>query len=116
DILDVDEFLRFMAVNSLIANIDSFFGLGHNYFLYLSPKDNRFHFIPWDLDLGFGGFPFAGNDLTDWTIAQPYMGKNRLSERVLAMKEHNEAFRRHMKELSARDLNFKSLGPAIDEM
>jgi len=26
--LDVDGFLRFMAANSLISNLDSFFGLG----------------------------------------------------------------------------------------
>ena len=99
--LDVDGFLRFAAVNSLIANLDSFFGLGHNYYLYLNPKTNKFHFIPWDLDLAFGGMAFGGGagDQIDWSIAKPYMGNNRLTERILAMKEHKDAYRGHLKTL-----------------
>jgi spore coat protein CotH len=47
--LDVDEFLRFLAANTLIANLESSFALGHNYHLYLCPKTNKFVFIPGDL-------------------------------------------------------------------
>jgi len=39
--------------------------------LYLNPKTNQFHFIPWDLDLSFGGFAFFNGDQTQWSIAQP---------------------------------------------
>ena len=112
--LDVDGFLRFAAANSLISNLDSFFGLGHNYFLYLSPKTNQFHFIPWDLDLSFGGFPFASaGDLTEWSVAQPYMGKSRLTERILAMKEHNDAYRGHVKALTETTCNTKNMHAQI---
>ena len=45
-LLDVDEFLRFMAANALLANADNFFTLGYNYYLYLHPETNRFVFIP----------------------------------------------------------------------
>src|SRR5207248_1419776 len=53
--LDVDEFLRFLAVNALVANFDSFFTGGHNYYIYLNPETNKFVFIPWDLDLSLAG-------------------------------------------------------------
>ncbi len=43
--LDMDEFLRFLAANALLSNLNSFFALGNNYALYLDP-DGRFHFIP----------------------------------------------------------------------
>ena len=49
--LDVDQFLRFIAVNAFISNWDSYLGGGHNFYLYLDPNDDRFRFIPWDLDL-----------------------------------------------------------------
>jgi len=52
--LDVDEFLRFIAVHALIANTDSYVAGGHNYYLYLDPKDDKFRFIPWDQDLSMG--------------------------------------------------------------
>ncbi|MBI1832524.1 MAG: CotH kinase family protein, partial [Planctomycetes bacterium] len=114
--LDVDGFLRFAAANSLIANLDSYFGLGHNYFLYLNSKTNKFHFIPWDMDLSFGGFGFGGQDQTDWSIAQPYMGKNRLTERVLAMKEHNDAYRGHLKTLTTTTFSAKEIHAAITQL
>jgi hypothetical protein len=99
--LDIDAFLRFTAANSLIANLDSFFGLGHNYYLYLNPKTNKFAFIPWDVDLSFGGMGFGSqSDQMDWSIAKPYMGSNKLTERVLAMKEHSDALRAHFKALA----------------
>ena len=53
--LDVDEFLRFVAVHALIANTDSYISGGHNYYLYLDPKDDKFRFIPWDQDLSMNG-------------------------------------------------------------
>lgn len=116
DFLDVDAFLRFAAANSMIVNIDSFFGLGHNYYLYLHPKTNRFHFIPWDLDLAFGNFMLGTADQTEWTIAAPYLGKNRLTERLLAMKEHQETYRGHLKALAEGPASAKELDRLIATM
>ncbi|MBI2804416.1 MAG: CotH kinase family protein [Planctomycetes bacterium] len=116
EVLDVDNFLRFAAANSMIANLDSFFGLGHNYFLYLNPKTNKFNFIPWDLDLAFGGMGFGGPDQTDWSIAQPYMGKNRLTERVLAIKSHNDAYRGHLRALTQGVCSPKAMRGRIDAL
>lgn len=113
DYLDVDGFLRYAAVNSLITNLDSFFGIGHNYLLYLNPKTNRFHFIPWDLDLSFGGMNYGGGDPLEWSIAQPYTGKNRLTERILAMKEYNDAYRDHLRSLTAGALSPKGMNKTI---
>ena len=58
--LDVDAFLRFIAVNALIANTDSYLRGGHNFYLYLDPADDKFRFIPWDQDLAMGR-PNMGN-------------------------------------------------------
>jgi len=52
--LDVDEFLRFIAVNVFLANWDSYLNGLHNYYVYLDPKDDKFRLIPWDLDLSLG--------------------------------------------------------------
>jgi spore coat protein CotH len=55
-IFDVDTFLRFLAVNTFILNLDSYDLLGHNYYLYDNPETGKFHFIPWDLSESFGNF------------------------------------------------------------
>jgi spore coat protein CotH len=117
DYLDVDEFLRFMAANSLVANVDSFFGTGHNYFLYLNPRTDRFHFIPWDLDLSLGNFVFASaQDQLEWSIAQPYLGKNRLAERILAVEEHNKTYRDNLRLLTEKVFTPKVMNVLIADM
>lgn len=52
EVFDVDHFLRLAAVNLAIANFDSYFGRGHNHYLYRR-ADGRFQMIPWDFDLSY---------------------------------------------------------------
>lgn len=101
--LDVDGYLRFLAATTFVVNSDSFFGLGHNYCLYLHPKTNRLHFIPWDLDRAFSNFPIFGSNSQQMNLSltHPYPGKHRLTERLLAMPGVAERYRKLWKELSA---------------
>jgi putative membrane-bound dehydrogenase-like protein len=100
--LDVDEFLRFMAVQALIANADGFFTLAYNYALFLDPNTNRFVFIPGDQELSFANFLMMGSaeQLMDMSLARPYAGENRLADRLLAIKEVSEAHRKTVKDLA----------------
>ncbi len=53
--LDVDEALRYLAVNTALANFDSYLGgTTHNFYLY--EQDGVFSILPWDYNLSFGGF------------------------------------------------------------
>ena len=83
--LDVDEFLRYLAANALLVNLDSLLVTGHNYYLYLNPKDGRFRIIPWDLNLSFGSFNWVGTNeqLIDLSVARPHVPANRLIDRIL---------------------------------
>lgn len=94
DYLDVPAFVRFLAVNALLASLDGFIGLGHNYYLYLVPDTGRFTFIPWDLDLAFGTFFIFGTpeQLADLSIEHPHVGENRLIDRLLAMHEVKQQY------------------------
>ena len=59
-VMDMDRLAWMLAFNSLIVNLDSYSGwFSQNYYLY---KDltGRFNPIVWDLNMSFGGFPFAG--------------------------------------------------------
>jgi putative heme-binding domain-containing protein len=100
--LDVDKFLRFMAVQSLIANADGFFTLSYNYALYLDPNTNRFVFIPGDQELSFANFLMMGTaeQLMDMSLARPYGGENRLADRLLAIKDVRDAYGKVVKDLA----------------
>ena len=58
--LNVDEFIRWLAVNTVIQNWDTYGNMAHNYYLYSNPADGgRIYWIPWDnnmaLSSGMGG-------------------------------------------------------------
>ena len=46
--LDVDGFLRWLAVNTLIQNLDTYGNLPHNYYLYADESSGALVWIPWD--------------------------------------------------------------------
>jgi spore coat protein CotH len=53
--LDVDNLLRYMAVQTFVVNLDSLTGtMAHNYYLYES--GGQLNLLPWDYNLSFGGF------------------------------------------------------------
>jgi spore coat protein H len=101
--VDIDQYLRFLAATSFVVNTDSFFALGHNYCAYLHPKTNRIHFIPWDLDRAFSNFPIFGSNRQQMNLSltQPYPGKHRLTDRLLALPGVKERSERLWRTLAA---------------
>ncbi|HOZ52457.1 MAG TPA: CotH kinase family protein, partial [Chitinophagaceae bacterium] len=60
NIVDMDRAIWMLAFNNLLINLDSYNGVfAQNHYIY---KDNTSHYNPiiWDLNMSFGGFPFAG--------------------------------------------------------
>jgi spore coat protein CotH len=102
DHLDVDAFLRFLALHSLLVHMDSFFTIGHNYYLYLHPTTHQFHFIPWDVDRSFANFPIFGTPAQqlDLSLTKPYQA-SRLADRLMAMPEVNERYQKVLREVIA---------------
>ncbi|MBL8819576.1 MAG: CotH kinase family protein [Planctomyces sp.] len=102
--LDIDAFLRFIAANALLSNLDSYLGYGHNYYLYLVPSTNKFVFIPWDLDLSMATWPAAGTpeQLVDLSIHHPHSGDNTLIDRLFSIAEHKERYVQILRELTEK--------------
>ncbi|HEY4263202.1 MAG TPA: CotH kinase family protein, partial [Schlesneria sp.] len=100
--LDIDEFARFLAANTLLSNLDSFLTHVHNYYLYLSPASNKLMVLPWDMDLSMGAFFFAGSvdQLQELSISHPHVGSNKLLDRLLAWDEFDRIYRDHLRTLT----------------
>lgn len=64
-VFDVDGFVKWLAVNTLIQNWDTYGRMTHNYYLYNDPGDGHLHWIPWDNNMAldptsaFGGGPLS---------------------------------------------------------
>jgi spore coat protein CotH len=53
DVVDLDAFFRFWAVESLLGFWDGYSGNRNNYFFYLDAGSGKIHFIPWGADALF---------------------------------------------------------------
>ena len=96
--LDVDQFLRFLAVNVLLVNLDSFLGGAQNHYVYLEPESNKFQYLPWDMDHSFGSFVMVGTaeSRRKLSIDHPGGHGHTLVERVLGISEHRETYHRYL--------------------
>ena len=47
-VFDTDQFLKYLAVNTVIQNWDTYGRMTHNYFLYNNPDTDKLQWIPWD--------------------------------------------------------------------
>ena len=83
--LEPTAFMRFVALNSILANLDSFIGNGHNYYLYIDSTSRRAQFIPWDVNEAFGMHPVSGpsGEQMIFNVLRPNADPNRLVERVV---------------------------------
>lgn len=52
-LVDLSSFYTFWGMESLLGHWDGYAGNSNNYFFYLNPKTDRFHFIPWGADALF---------------------------------------------------------------
>lgn len=76
--LDVDGFLQWLAINTVLKNWDSYGGMPHNYYLYADPTDgNRLHWITWDHNLSMSagqGLSLTLSEVTqDWPLIRYLM-------------------------------------------
>lgn len=75
-VFDTDVFLKYLAVNTVIQNWDTYGRMTHNYFLYNNPDNNLLTWIPWDnneaLQTGKNGgslpLNFSGLSAAQWPL------------------------------------------------
>lgn len=52
EVINMDSFLRYMAVTDMLGNWDSYPYTGNNFYLFHNETTGRFEWIPWDLTWG----------------------------------------------------------------
>ncbi len=93
--LDMDAFVKTTAVMLFSGAFDQYTGWApHNYYLYRNPTDQRWTYLPWDLDVGFADKAFGRVPVLDgWHAAWPAPMPGRpLMERLIS---HTSLLRRY---------------------
>jgi spore coat protein CotH len=109
--LDVDKFLRYLAVTVMLASLDSPLAMPQNFFVYLPAKTRKAVFMPWDQDLAFAAWPMGGAPAQQMNLSliHPYTGQHRLIERLLAAPEIRARYLAIVKELSTTSFSEREL-------
>lgn len=55
-VFNTNNFIKHWAAMNMFANLDSYIGSGHNYFIYHDTLSNKFEWITWDINESFGNF------------------------------------------------------------
>jgi spore coat protein CotH len=118
DFLDLERFAAYLACEVLLSNYDSFLSNGQNFYIYLHPDSNKFGFVPWDLDLSWGGFFLLGSrgERERASIWHPWVGRNRFLERVMGVEAFRKLYRAQLEELLSHHFVPDRLKSRIDEV
>ncbi|MFK7765664.1 MAG: CotH kinase family protein [Mariniblastus sp.] len=127
--MDLEQFAAYLAVTSMLSNVDSYIGMPHNYYLVMDKTDNKLKMMPWDVNEAFGTFTLGGSPdaMINWNIYRPWVGQRRILERLFEMKEfkdlYKDTYTRLFKEHFTKETMFakietleKALAPHLAKM
>jgi len=115
--LDIDSYLRFLALDNAMASGDGFFSRVADYSLYLDPA-GRFHFVFHDANEMFsmgggrGGPGGGGGASLSPLVAQNDAGKPIIS-RILAVPALRAKYLGYVREIAQKSLDWNALGPVV---
>ena len=123
-ILNIDRVLWAFAVNSVIANLDTYNGWYiHNFYLYKT-KDGLFQMIPWDLSESFGGALMGSVFLNPYDIYHfdPFFGNttspqsNPLLYTLLDNDLYKKQYTAHIRTIIEESLDTAVLRSQVEEL
>ncbi len=97
ELVDLDAFLKFWALESLIGFWDGYAGNQNNFFVYHNPKSGKLHFLPWGADS-----VFTSRGMFDRGGPQSVKGRGRLASRLFEIPEIRTKYRTVMLDLLSK--------------
>lgn len=112
-VLNVEEALKFIALNTLSANMDSYLGQNkHNYYLY--EDDGIFSVLPWDYNMAFGGL--GGSTILIDEPTQGALAERPLIAKLLGVDANKEKYHGYMTEMLQGYLSNEAFGARVQEI
>ena len=118
--IEMDAFLKTMAVMLFSGAFDQLTGWGpHNYYLYHDPASKRWHYLPWDLDVGFADNAFRQIPvIAGWNAAWPMMPRppSPLVKRIIDNPQLLARYRQLADLILEKHFHPKVLLPRVDAL
>lgn len=114
ELVDLDGFFRFWALEGLLASWDGYSGLRNNYMVYLHPRSLKFHFMPWGADALFEIAAAQGSDSHRGPVSVRTSGL--VAHRLYRIPEARERYRAALNELLEKHWDEGHLLAEIDRI
>lgn len=117
--LNVEEILKYFAVNTFLVNLDSYSGgMYHNYYLY--ERDGVFEMLPWDLNMSFAGFGVNdASSAVNFPIDSPVTGSLEdapLIGKLLEIDSYKEIYHSYLNTLIENYIDNDGLINLVDKI
>lgn len=114
ELVDLDSFYRFWAMESLLGFWDGYSGNNNNYFIYLNPDTDKFHFLPWGADSLFTNFKMDFRRNTQGPISVKTQGL--IAYRLYQLEAGRKRYAKTMMELLKNYWNEVELFAELDRV
>lgn len=117
--LNVEEILKYFAVNTFLVNLDSYSGgMYHNYYLY--ERNGVFEMLPWDLNMSFAGFGVNdASSAVNFPIDSPVTGNLEdapLIGKLLEVDSYKELYHSYLNTLMETYIDNDGLINLVDKL
>lgn len=115
--MDVDSFLRGLAFEIVISNMDGYFGTSNNYMLYDDIGNERLVLSEQDLDLTMGISKYNATIMHGGNYTQfPGFTARPLMPRLMQVPKFKQQFENYLIKMTKELVNPVILGPRIDQL
>jgi spore coat protein H len=112
-VLDVEQFLRFWAAESLVGHWDGYTGDLNNFYVYVDPTTNKLTFLPYGPD---GTFTSTHSFLPATPRPPVTYAWSRLPRRLYAYEPTRERYRAALRAVLDQSWDVAKLGAEIDRL
>ena len=120
-VFDVDNFLNWLAANSIMSNWDTYGSMAHNFYLYHDPAGGKLGWIPWDNNQsissrgGMGGGAREGGQSA--SIGHENAGENwPLISYLLADETYHAAYLEAIESVLEKGFDLEELTAEINDL
>ncbi|ETT66382.1 CotH kinase family protein [Paenibacillus sp. FSL H8-0457] len=112
-VLDVDNVLKYVALNVVASNMDSYLGMNkQNYYLY--ENNGIFSVLPWDYNMAFGGFGGSGILIDEPT--QGALAERPLIAKLLEVDKYKERYHAILSEMLEGYMQQETFNERVEQL
>lgn len=113
--IDLDSFYRFWATEGLLGFWDGYSGNNNNFFVYLNPETDKFHFLPWGADALFTNFNMRKMGRNS-SAPKSVKTQGLIAYRLYQLEEGRERYAKTMMDILENHWNEATLLAEVDRI